>query len=143
MLALTPLILCITILATLITGLPAENHEKRYIPYKRQSIQNVTTTTIFVGTTSLVGEITTITNHNETSTVFVAHNTTYDMVHGTETGGRRIPRIPPTGFPNVFPTQGTNDTLNKRFFNEPSTTLSRAKKPFITTLSTVRGTLTA
>lgn len=142
MFTLTHLILCLTILATLITGLPAEGQRKRYIPYKRQ-IENVTTTTIFFGTTSMVGEISTLVFQNETATVLVAPNTTFNLVHATGTGGKSIPRIPPTGFPVVFPTQGTNETLRRRFFNEPSTTASRAKKSFVTISTTVQGSSTA
>lgn len=148
MLTLAPLIFCLTIFATVITGLPAKDQGKRYIPYKRQNIGNVTTTTIFVGTTSMVGEISTSVFLNQTATIFIGQNTTLEIVPGTATGGNPIPMIPTAGVPMV--SQGVNDTIVKRFFNypqmklyEPTTTASRARKSFMTISSTVQGSPTA
>jgi hypothetical protein len=135
MFTLEPLMLCLTILATLITGLPTEDHAKRHIPYKRQQIQNVTMTTLFIGTTSIVGEISTINLLNETTTVIIADNKTFDMTVETATGGKSIPSILRTGLPNILPT----GAMLKGFFNEPTTTASRAKKSFVTIPSIMQG----
>ena len=117
---------------------------KRFMPYKRQNTENVTTSTIFFGTTSMVGEISTIIAFNQTVTVFVAQNSTFGF-QGTATGGNSIPLILPTGS-SILPTGGGNGTLGKRFFNaaqlkfyEPTTTTSSGRKSFITLPSTVQG----